>query len=200
MSTRSCFSRARGQCTVPSGGAGGGPFTVDFHGKTLHYLFGRSGDDIDQIGFGYGDPPQPLPSPVVRSMGHGGTGGGAFDDLNSLGNQLGKIKSITVRHVDSIAVTYGPATRSSHGGGGGGEDRFDLEDDEWLTEIRGRSGLYLDQVQFFLSSGRVSPVYGGYGGGPFIERRDNSIIKAFFGRSGLYIDQLGVYFANRVPH
>jgi hypothetical protein len=120
-------------------------------------------------------------------------GCGAFDDLNTIGTQLGKITSITVRHgvyVDSIAVAYKGTHGSSHGGGGGSEDTFDLEDDEWLTEIRGRSGALLDQGQFFLSSGRVSPVYGGYGGAPFAESRANMIVKAFFGRSGLYIDQL----------
>jgi|SRR6516165_4156818 len=44
------------------GGQGGTPFTVDFSGKALLYLFGRAGDEIDQIGFGYGDPP-----PLCRS-------------------------------------------------------------------------------------------------------------------------------------
>jgi hypothetical protein len=187
----------------PFGGGGGSPFTVDFSGKALHYLFGRSGAEIDQIGFGFGDQPPALPTTIGRSGEHGGTGGNDFDDLQSAGTVLGKIKSITVRHglqVDNIAPSYdGYSGSTAHGGGGGTSDTFTLDDNEWLTEIRGRSGAQLDQVQFFTSSGRVSPVYGGNGGNPFIERKDNSIIKAFFGRSGQLIDQLGVYFDDAKP-
>ena len=187
----------------PFGGGGGRPFTVDFSGKALHYLFGRAGAEIDQIGFGFGDQPPTMPSTIGRSSAHGGTGGNDFDDLHAAGTVLGKIKAITVRHgdqVDSIAAIYdGYTGKTAHGGGGGSEDTFTLDDDEWLTEIRGRSGSQLDQVQFFTSSGRASQVYGGFGGNPFIERKDNSIIKALFGRSGSLVDQLGVYFDDAKP-
>ena len=145
----------------------------------------------------------------MRSIGHGGTGGNPFDDLDpfnlsGLGNQ--KITSITVGHgdyVDYIGVGGSgdnwPSSGSGHGGYEGQMDTFSLDDDEWLTEIHGRSGSYLDQVVFYLNSGHVSPVYGGYGGVPFIEKMDKGIIKAFFGRSGSYVDQLGVYFAKLGP-
>jgi hypothetical protein len=76
---------------------------------------------------------------------------------------------------------------------------FILEDDEWVTEIRGRAGSRIDQVQFFLNSGRVSPVYGGNGGQPFVLKKDKNIVKSFFGRSGSGVDQLGVYFEDAKP-
>jgi hypothetical protein len=186
----------------PFGGGGGAPFNIDLSGKELHYLFGRAGSEIDQIGFAYGDPPPALPATIQRSIGHGGTGGDAFDDLSDSGTLLGKIASITVRSgslVDSITVQYGDKPGKARGGSGGREDTFNLDDNEWLTELRGRSGSELDQVQFVLSSGRISPVYGGNGGQAFTERRYNSVIKAFFGRSGSLVDQLGVYFEDAKP-
>ena len=187
----------------PFGGGGGRPFTVDFLGKALHYLFGRAGAEIDQLGFGYGDQPPALPDTIGRSGAHGGTGGNPFDDLSAAGSVLGKIKSITVRHgnqVDNIAAVYdGWSNKTAHGGGGGNEDTFTLDDSEWLTEIHGRSGNQLDQVWFVTSSGRTSPVYGGNGGSPFTEKRNNSIIRALFGRAGALVDQLGVYFDDARP-
>ena len=93
----------------------------------------------------------------------------------------------------------GQSGSAAHGGSGGTEDTFSLDTDEWITEVRGRSGAMLDQLQFFTSKDRVSPVYGGNGGEPFSESRANSVIKAFFGRSGSGLDQLGMYFEDAKP-
>lgn len=187
----------------PYGGGGGNPFAVDFSGKALHYLFGRAGTRVDQVGFASGDKPAALPTTIARSREHGGDGGSAFDDLSAAGNLLGKITSITIHHgtyVDGIAVSYdGQPGSNAHGGYGGTEDKFDLGPHEWVTEVHGRSATYLDQVQFYLSSGRVSPVYGGNGGNAFVERRRNSVVKAIFGRSGSLVDQLGFYFEDAKP-
>jgi hypothetical protein len=186
-----------GKTYGPYGGGGGGFFEVDFSGKALLYVFGRSGSTIDKIGLGYGDQPQ-LTSDVVQSTGHGGDGGAPFDDLAESGYMLGKISSITVRHgeyVDNITIQYKGGFSYSHGGSGGGSDVFQLADNEWVTMIQGLSGRVLDQVQFVLNTGRVSKAYGGgSGGAPFVERMDGCIVKSFFGRSGTYVDQLGVYF------
>ena len=79
------------------------------------------------------------------------------------------------------------------GGRGGTEDTFLLDTNEWMTEVRGRSGSQLDQVQFFTNLGRVSPVYGGNGGNPFSESLNNSVIKGILwplrltGRSAWYV-------------
>jgi hypothetical protein len=178
--------------------SGGFPFTVDFGGSVLHYFFGRSGSLIDQIGCAFGDPPRALPTTIVRSAEHGGAGGSAFDDLSAAGNNLGKIVAIKVRHgdrVDSIDVSYaGQSGSTAHGGGGGSEDTFSLDPDEWITEVHGRSGDMVDQLQFLTSKGRVSPVYGGNGGNAFIESWPKSVVKAIFGRSGAGLDQIGMYF------
>lgn len=187
----------------PFGGLGGDSFRVDFSGKALHFLFGRSGSRMDQLGFGFGDQPPALPTNIGRSGAHGGTGGEPFDDLSAGGYVLGKIMAITVRHgrwVDKIAALYeGQSNSNPHGGGGGTEATFTLDNDEWLAEIKGCSGAKLDQVQFVTTKNRTSPPYGGNGGSPFALRKDESIIKAFFGRSGSLVDQLGVYFENAKP-
>eukprot|EP00514_Thraustochytrium_sp_LLF1b_P003893 CAMPEP_0184507152 /NCGR_PEP_ID=MMETSP0198_2-20121128/93_1 /TAXON_ID=1112570 /ORGANISM="Thraustochytrium sp., Strain LLF1b" /LENGTH=685 /DNA_ID=CAMNT_0026896887 /DNA_START=781 /DNA_END=2838 /DNA_ORIENTATION=- len=54
-------------------------------------------------------------------------------------------------------------------GGGGGHDNhpFELGPGEWISEIRGRRGMYLDQIQFFTNLGRESERYGSEGGEPF---------------------------------
>jgi Jacalin-like lectin domain/Clostridium epsilon toxin ETX/Bacillus mosquitocidal toxin MTX2 len=188
----------------PFGGGGGNPFTVDFAGKALHYIFGQTGAQVDQIGFAFGDQPPPMPTSIVRSSGHGGAGGNPFDDLSSVGGLLGKINAIVVRHgtkIDNIGTIYDGQSGGSitHGGNGGTQDIFELTSNEWITEIRGRSGSALDQVQFVTNLGRMSPAYGGNGGTPFRESRGNSVVKALFGRSGSAVDQLGVYFEDAKP-
>ncbi len=186
----------------PFGGSGGHPFSLDFQGKTLLYLFGRSGAEVDQIAFAYGDAPPALPITIFRSGGHGGTGGSPFDDLSTNGSLLGNITSITVRHgsqVDNISVKYGNGPSVAYGGSGGQAETFNLGQDEWVTEVHGRSGEYLDQVQFFTSLGNASAIFGGNGGTAFVEKREKSVVKAFFGRSGEYVDQLGIYFDEAKP-
>lgn len=186
----------------PYGGNGGSPFSVEFRGCALQYLFGRAGEFIDQIGFGYGKQLERLTDTVSRSLAVGGNGGNPFDDLSDNGALLGKIASITVRHgtaIDNITVQYKEGPRLAHGGGGGNAAEFVLEDNEWLTEIRGRSGTSLDAVQFVLSSGRMSPIYGGTSGTPFQFRKNGCAIVSLFGRCGSSIDQLGVCYSDAKP-
>lgn len=186
----------------PFGGGGGSPFSVVFRGCALQYLFGRSGQFIDQIGFGYGRQLQASTNVVLREYAVGGTGGNPFDDLSDNGGLLGKITGITVRagtSVDKIEVQYQNGPKLPHGGDGGTATDFAINDDEWLTEIRGRAGTGLDAVQFVLSSGRMSPVYGGTGGSWFQLKKSGCVISAFFGRAGRVVDQLGVCFSDQKP-
>lgn len=191
------FWSHKGKAYGPYGGNGGASFDCPFQNRALLYFFGRSTDTMNQIGFGSSTPPEKLPITIWRSNRRGGLGGNLFDDLSSVG-VLGKIESITIRYdsvIEKITVKYKDGPECSHGGDGGiAADPFILQDDEWITEIRGRSGRLLDQLQFFTSKGRVSPVYGGNGGGSFTWKKDNCVIKSFFGRSCTAVDSLGVYF------
>lgn len=190
----------------PYGGNGGVEFNVAFgkngdQDQVLLYLFGRAGSRVDQIGFGYGKQAAALPSTVEKSPSYGGTGGSPFNDLADSGNLLGKISKISVRHgksIDSIAIDYSGASYS-HGGDGGSESVFTLKDNEWVTRVTGRSGHRIDQLQFHLNSGRVSPVYGEDGGDPFDVPMNGRILKAIYGRSGSKLDQLGLFLEDAKP-
>lgn len=193
------FFTSKGKEYGPFGGNGGKPFEANFNGKSLLYFFGRAGTRIDQIGFGYGDSPPPLPSNITRSITHGGKGGGAFDDFMENKGLPGKISSIQVRHgsrVDAIRIRYDNSSGYHHHGGSGGKlsEEFSIRDDEWITEIRGRSGNRVDQIQFILSSRRFSPIYGGNGGAPFSLKMDKNVVRSLYGRAGNGLDQIGAYF------
>lgn len=201
------FHTSKGVTYGPYGGSGGSPQSVDFGSNVLQYFFGRSGSRMDAIGFAYGTKPPVSPSSVTRSATVGGDGGSPFSDLASSGYLLGKIKQINVRsgsRVDRIETVYngiqgGPVTYA-HGGNGGSENPpFVLNDDEYITQISGRSGSRLDQIKFTLNSGRESLSYGGGGGSPFALKLDGSVVKAFFGRSGSELDALGCDFAQAIP-
>ncbi|GJJ14535.1 hypothetical protein Clacol_008800 [Clathrus columnatus] len=72
---------------------------------------------------------------------------------------------------------------------------FELDSEEYITKIRGRSGKYINQLQFFTNKGRISPPYGGSGGNLFIwtldEKRhpDSPGLHHFEGTSGKYYIQ-----------
>lgn len=187
----------------PFGGSGGTPFSKAFAPpESLLYIFGSAYNRIDRIGLGYGPQPPALESPVTRSEAKGGVGGTAFDHLPT-GVLVGKITSIKVRaanRVDKITVQYQGAGGSvSQGGSGGIEKVFDLEDNEYITEVLGRSGSRLDQIEFVLNTGRRSQPFGGSGGSPFSLKMDSAVVKAFHGRAGRQLDKIGVFFENATP-
>ncbi|GJJ16169.1 hypothetical protein Clacol_010449 [Clathrus columnatus] len=77
---------------------------------------------------------------------------------------------------------------------------FELNMDEYIMKIRGRSGEYIEQLQFFTNKGRVSSIYGGSGGKPFIwtvdKKRcpDSPGFHHFEGTFGHYIRTLKACF------
>lgn len=198
---------SKGVTYGPYGGNGGSPHSVSFGSDVLQYFFGRSGARMDAIGFAYGTKPPVTPGTYTRSTLQGGDGGSVFDDLAVSGYLLGKIKQVKVRsgaRVDRLEVTYagpqGSPVTYSHGGNGGDDHpAFILNDDEFITEVSGRSGARLDQIQFTLNTGRKSIAYGGGGGSPFSLKSADGVIASFFGRSGAEIDAAGVYFAKAIP-
>lgn len=143
------FTTNRGRVFGPYGGNGGAPFSVDFSKDKLALLcfYGRSGSLIDQLGFGFGSP---LPDPevfVTRSDTAGGKGGGAFDHWKESKQQLGRIMSITVRSgtlIDGLTVNYAGGYSYKCGGNGGSADTIYLKEDEWITDVFGRSGSLID--------------------------------------------------------
>jgi hypothetical protein len=135
----------------------------------------------------------------------GGSGGAVFtDDLNV----SEKVKSVRVRVTPGLAtisavqliVENGTSTRAlnEHGGSVGTVEEFFLDDDEFITEIRGRYGLVVDSVEFETSK-QLSHRFGGNGGNAdyIYQAPDGFEIVGFHGKSGLAIDALGVIMRPR---
>jgi hypothetical protein len=138
----------------------------------------------------------------------GGSGGGAFDDLTDLGLDAAtlRIGGFIIRSgsvIDSITLIYLDGSNGlalvKHGGDGGPtETKLGLKPNEFITEISGRTGAFVDSLTIETNLGaRVGA--GGSGGGP-VEGyelppdtdRPQEVI-AFFGASRTVIDRIGIH-------
>jgi hypothetical protein len=104
--------------------------------------------------------------------------------------------------VIAIQVLYRNATTGQltlgdqHGGVGGEQTIIALNAGEFVAEISGRSGQFLDSLTIRTSQGRHFGRFGGLGGGADYEFPDTGgreEILGFFGRSGTLVDALGVH-------
>jgi hypothetical protein len=120
----------------------------------------------------------------------GGAGGSPFDDRGATGT----IRSIRLRagnRIDAIQVNYGGIWGPLRGNPSGSQPySFDLDADEYIIAVRGRSGQFIDQLIFYTNKGRVFGPYGGTGGTPFSESANGQKLNAIYGRSGSAIDSL----------
>ena len=83
-----------------------------------------------------------------------------------------RVERVVVRSgalIDAVTFFYeGVPTGETYGGQGGTEHpAFELGPSEWVAEVRGRRGAYIDSLQLVSNTGRASPVYGGAGGEQF---------------------------------
>ena len=132
----------------------------------------------------------------------GGPGGNAFLDAQPA--QGARVVEVQVRsgdHVDSMQLVYAlydgrTVMGPRHGGSGGGLSVFHLDADEYLLGISGRSGSYVDSIQFQTNK-RTSPVFGGRGGDRDfrVDVPENAQVTGLAGRSGKYLDAIGLSFA-----
>lgn len=136
----------------------------------------------------------------------GGSGGAVFTD--DLIDTSEKIKSVRVRVTPGIAtigsvqliVENGTSTRAlnEHGGAIGTVEEFFLDDDEFITEIKGRYGLVVDSIEFETSK-QLSHRFGGNGGNAdyVYQAPDGFEIVGFHGKAGVAVDALGVIMRPR---
>ena len=142
----------------------------------------------------------------------GGNGGGAFDDASIVNMDQLEIREIVIRsgdYIDSIEFLYHNRVTDEllpsphHGGNGGGENRIILNPGEYIVEIRGRTGKYVDALTLQTNQGRVFGRFGGTGGGPDYDAPSQQEMEAghevfaFFGRSGQYLDAIGIHTRSR---
>jgi hypothetical protein len=104
----------------------------------------------------------------TRSNTFGGPGGSSFDDSHDIA-AWGCIREIIVRdgtEVDSLGVFWANSNFFSHCGTGGTETVINLDPDEFISRVDGRSSDRLDQITF-RSNKRTYGPFGGGGGTPF---------------------------------
>ncbi len=135
----------------------------------------------------------------------GGNGGGPFDD-EALAQGL-EIRNVLVwfgAYIDAIQIQYeNPMTREltwspRHGGTGTSKlAMITLKPDEFITEISGRTGRFVDSLTLNTTLFRYGR-YGGLGGEndyefPDPEPEQPEEVFAFFGKSGAYLDAVGIH-------
>jgi len=72
--------------------------------------------------------------------------------------------------VDRVEFVFVSGHTAVYGGTGGEPHSWQLEPGEWIVEVKGKRGLFIDSIQFVTNRGRSSPLWGGGGGGPYSYR------------------------------
>lgn len=124
----------------------------------------------------------------------GGSGGGAFDD----GLHVNGINSIDVwwgSYVDAIQVHYRvDGSGVKHGGSGGGKNSLTLAADEYIMNVKVRSGSLIDKLEFGTNTNRWGQ-YGGNGGGESVfSAPTGAMLGSIRGRSGSKLDAISFVF------
>lgn len=138
----------------------------------------------------------------------GGPGGVNFDDSTDLGLEASSMRIIAlIIHSDpyifALTPIYvdgkGKSATPKHGDNGGVETRVNMDPDEFITEISGRSSKFIDSLIIETNKGKRIG-FGGAGGGPvpagyqFPPATDGAQeVFAFFGRAGKLVDAIGIH-------
>ncbi len=129
----------------------------------------------------------PLPGPILAG-----------------GVQIARVRVFSGAYIDSIQVTYAPSAGitgqpGKHGGGGGAPKDLLLQPGEYITEVSGRSGDYVDSLTIRTGGSRSQTMtWGGSGGSRSFDYKapPGTEIVFFWGRSGQYLDAIGVDIAS----
>ncbi|GBG32302.1 Griffithsin [Hondaea fermentalgiana] len=103
-----------------------------------------------------------------------------FDNASISGDEdhgrLAVVRVRSGRHVDAIEFEFQDGFVKTYGNVSGGEKQEDfvlhIPEREYIVQIKGRQGSYLDGIQFVSNLGRTSRWYGGSGGKPFASTAD----------------------------
>jgi len=149
----------------------------------------------------------------------GGEGGGPFNDDTATPSagllDKSRVASVRIRSgdlIDAIQVTIQLKDTGQiielprNGGGGGGEHRIDLTPNQFISQIRGNHGKFVDSMTITVrddqGNAQEHGPFGGSGGSrsyvysaPFRQASgspaDNCIL-GFWGHNGIFVDELGV--------
>ena len=133
----------------------------------------------------------------------GGPGGTPFDDVAPNQMEISKLRIRSGLFIDQLQVIYRNPVNGQeapgpvHGGNGGLPTEITLNAGEFITEINGRTGSFVDSLTLKTNQGRIFSNLGGDGGpNPFRFHLDVSSgeeIFGFSGRSGQFLDAIGVH-------
>ncbi len=134
---------------------------------------------------------------------NGGPGGTPFDDIAPNQMEIGELLIGSGLFIDQLQVIYRNTTNGhvvsgpAHGGNGGQQTVITLHAGEFITEINGRTGSFVDSLLLKTNQGRIFSNLGGDGGpNPFrfhLGFGSGEEIFGFFGRSGQFLDAIGVH-------
>jgi hypothetical protein len=144
---------------------------------------------------------QAAPTPVTCRPQFGGSGGSGYFTGWSDGF-LSRIEVKWGSYVDSVSFTWCKdvpgqticTTKKVGGSGGSNTGTFDIDwrGGERVIMFDGRSGSFVDSVQFMTNWSRLSPLFGGPGGSNFgIIATGSNFFNDFFGTAGAFIDSMG---------
>ncbi|MBV8194337.1 MAG: hypothetical protein JOY80_02285 [Candidatus Dormibacteraeota bacterium] len=142
--------------------------------------------------------------PVVREGPAGGGGGHFFDDTILTDGGARRIGAVLIRSgdlIDAIQTIYvdlldtGPETVVSdqHGGNGGRPDDLPLNGGEYITEVYGHYGRFIESLTIRTNTGWTQ-TWGRHPDDPVFDFQapNGYAIDGFWGHSGDYLDAIGV--------
>lgn len=92
----------------------------------------------------------------------------------------------------------GVAATRQVGGGGGAPGSFNCPQNAFITQIKGRSGTMIDNIQFVCNDGTTSNAFGGGGGSPWTENSQTGFMGAM-AHGGDMVDNLLLYSSAGTP-
>ena len=128
----------------------------------------------------------------------GGLGGGFFDDGQIGGREVAEVRISSGVFIDAIQIIYvdqtgQTITKPRHGGSGGSLSVFKLAPGEYITEVGGKHGWYIDSLWIKTNQGKTKKWGGGGGSVNFTYHAPpGTRIFGFSGRSGVFLDSIGV--------
>lgn len=131
----------------------------------------------------------------------GGVGGQPFDDEPTEdGARLREIRVWAGNTIDAVQLVVEiegqTIERPKHGGAGGNLGIVRLADDEYVTEIYGRYGSYIEQLSIRTNNGQTGRFGGRGGANEFLYvAPDGYKIVGLWGRAGRILDAIGVHIA-----
>lgn len=133
---------------------------------------------------------------VIEDGPYGGYGGIPWTDGSGV-NRNGYITAIEIRaqsEIDAIRARYGDTWGEWHGGSGGQYHAFELEPDELIQIVQGRSDKRTDQIEFITNLGHVFGPYGGSGGKAWVSARPGCALAYLSGSAENRLDSLTLHY------